>query len=575
MTSLTEATPDIQLAISGAGGSGVVSLGQMILAAAGRCGLYGFMRKAFGPQIRGGESAVLIHLAGSPTRSVAACPDALLILDWHNHERFHEEILIGPNTHIYWDRAAGTPPEALAGHPHLSPLPLSDLASSLTADRINVTALAWAGCLLGLPETALSTALQKRSATLPDALLHTLLQGLSAAIAEFQSTTNPLLTLSALPDAPERWLLSGNEAMAYGVLQAGIRFVSAYPITPATDLLEWLAKPLDAAGGHLVQAEDELSAINMAIGASFAGVPSFTATSGPGLSLMVESMGLAIASETPLVIVNVQRGGPSTGIPTKSEQADLNLAVFGVHGDAPHVVIATLSVEDAIATGAWAVHCAESYQTLVIVLSDQYLGHSLTVIDPPAQQIAPAQRLTAVANQESYQRYLALANGISPMATPGTPGCLYTADGLSHTESGLPSASGEDHQQQLKKRREKLYPVAQSDYWAEVRGSGLTAILAWGSVGGIALQAWHHSAAVQNCRIIALRLLSPFPREQLSQALRGIERLLVVEQNEGGQLYHLLLSQLDISATTTSVARPGPRPFCIADFDALLTENPA
>ena len=173
------------------------------------------------------------------------------------------------------------------------------------------------------------------------------------------------------PRDDARWNISGNEAAGLGAVRGGIRFVAAYPITPATEILEWLAPNLEKVGGVLVQAEDELASINMIIGGSFGGMPSMTATSGPGLALMMEAIGLAVASETPIVVINVMRGGPSTGIPTKSEQSDLNIALYGLHGDAPHIVTAAHCIADCQFTTQWSVHLAEQLQVPVIVLTDQ------------------------------------------------------------------------------------------------------------------------------------------------------------------------------------------------------------
>ncbi len=171
-----------------------------------------------------------------------------------------------------------------------------------------------------------------------------------------------------------------------------MRFVAAYPITPASEILEWLAPRLEQVGGSLLQAEDELASVNMIIGASFGGVPALTATSGPGLSLMMEGLGLAVASETPVTVVNVMRGGPSTGIPTKSEQADLNIALYGLHGDAPHLVLAPLDIGDCVFTTQWAVQLAEHLQTVAIVLSDQFLGQSRTISATPPSRELPLAR---------------------------------------------------------------------------------------------------------------------------------------------------------------------------------------
>jgi 2-oxoglutarate/2-oxoacid ferredoxin oxidoreductase subunit alpha len=174
--------------------------------------------------------------------------------------------------------------------------------------------------------------------------------------------------------AGPRWIITGNQAVSVGALRAGVRFVGCYPITPATELVEWMAPELQKLGGQLVLAEDELAAVNMAMGASFGGVPAMTVTSGPGLSLMIETIGLGVATEVPLLIVDVMRGGPSTGIPSKTEQSDLNIAIYGGHCDAPRVVVAPMSIADCTTSAEWAVYLAEALQTPAILLSDQALG---------------------------------------------------------------------------------------------------------------------------------------------------------------------------------------------------------
>lgn len=204
-------------------------------------------------------------------------------------------------------------------------------------------------------------------------------------------------------DDASRWAISGNQATSLGALRGGVRFVAAYPITPATEILESLAPALDEVGGVLVQVEDELAAVNQIIVLPYGGVPALTATSGPGFSLMTESLGLAVASETPIV-VDVMRGGPSTGIPAKSEQSDLNIALHGLHGDAPHLVLAPNSVSDCLFTTQWAVHLAESLQTVAIVLSDQALGQARAIIDRPADWAFPTRRLTATTAGTRYRR---------------------------------------------------------------------------------------------------------------------------------------------------------------------------
>jgi 2-oxoglutarate ferredoxin oxidoreductase subunit alpha len=355
-----------------------------------------------------------------------------------------------------------------------------------------------------------------------------------------------------------RWLITGNEAAGYGALRGGVRFVAAYPITPATELLEWLSPALAKVGGTLVQAEDELASINMALGASFGGVPALTATSGPGLSLMIESLGLGVAAEVPLVVVDVMRTGPSTGIATKSEQADLDIALHGLHGDAPHIVVAPNSIADCVAATEWAVGLAESLQVPAIVLSDQYFGQARAVVDIPPKGNHRAERLKA-ANGTPYKRYAITPSGISPMAIPGTAGTEYTADGLEHNERGLPSAQAGDHLAQMEKRARKIAQLDPGEAWASIEGEGETAVLTFGSCTGPAREA----LAREGCRakLISVRLLSPAQPERLKQALQGVKRVLVVEQNHSGQFLRHLRSEYELPADVRSLRRPGPLPF--------------
>ncbi|NOZ43207.1 MAG: 2-oxoglutarate synthase, partial [Alphaproteobacteria bacterium] len=396
----------------------------------------------------------------------------------------------------------------------------------------------------------------------------------AAVHAGFEAATAVTSPVKVAPSegGVKRWLISGNQATGFGALRGGIRFVAAYPITPATEILEWMSPNLPKVGGTLVQAEDELASINMAIGASFGGKPSLTATSGPGLSLMMEGIGLAVASETPVVVIDVMRGGPSTGIPTKSEQTDLNIAVYGLHGDAPHIVTAPTSVEDCIFTAQWSVHLAESLQTAAIVLSDQFMGQASAVIDPPANVAFIAQRLVEHEPQEEYRRYAVTASGISPMTLPGTPGGQYTADGLEHNPKGLPSTMMEDHRDQLDKRDRKLTDFDYGDHWADIDGDADSelVVLTWGSTTNAVREGIDRLGQQGfSCRLVAMRLLSPALPKLFDQALKGAKRILVVEQSHSQQFYKMLRANYDLPGEVKSFSRAGPliiRPGEIVDI---------
>ena len=382
----------------------------------------------------------------------------------------------------------------------------------------------------------------------------------------------PTLPPGSAPDG-RRWLISGNEAAGYGAIRGGVRFVAAYPITPATELLEWMAPALAKVGGALLQAEDELASVNMIIGASYGGVPSLTATAGPGLALMTEGIGLACSAEVPIVVVDVMRGGPSTGIPAKSEQSDLSFAVSGLHGDAPRLVLAPTSIADCLATTQWAVQLAEALQAPAIVLSDQFMGQSRAIIDRPADVDFVGRRLTAAANSADYKRYRNTESGVSPMAIPGTPGVVYTADGLEHTEAGIPSSQPKDHLTQLDKRERKLIQYDYGRFWADIEGDGAAAVITFGSSTAAVREAVARAARIGiDVRLIALRLLAPTQPEKLAAALESVERVLVVEQNHGAQLYRYLRAMYDLPGKPASFHRPGPLPLRPGELTTAIIE---
>jgi 2-oxoglutarate ferredoxin oxidoreductase subunit alpha len=569
---------DISLAITGSGGAGAITAGELLLSLAGNNGCFGMMRRSFGPQIRGGEAAALVRISHCPVECMNDAFDLLLALDWLNAERFADEIALHADSLIIADPAAGEVPAVIRElGVEIIPVPMKALAKEIPAGRPNMVALGLLSHWLGIcPDEA---------GRLIDHVFHDKGEEIvSGSRLAFEAGFNEPLIVEARQARPRpergvpafdgsRWDMSGNEGCGIGALRGGIRFAAAYPITPASDLLEWLAPRLEQLGGSLLQAEDELASINMVIGASFGGVPALTATSGPGLALMLEGMGLAVASETPAVVVNVMRGGPSTGVPTKSEQADLNMALYGLHGDAPHLVLGALDHADCILTTEWAVRLAEALQTVAVVLSDQNLAQSRVLIPEPQYElpVIPSRLLAEPA--EKYQRYALAPDGVSPMAIPGTPGCSYVADGLEHDERGKPSTAAADHLEQLDKRLRKLTDFDFGDTWADIRGEGETAILTWGSTAAAVREAAERlSASGQSVRVVALRLLLPASPEKLAAALRGVKRVLVVEQSHGRQFLHYLRAFYDLTAATRTLARPGPLPITPGEIVTQITD---
>jgi 2-oxoglutarate ferredoxin oxidoreductase subunit alpha len=361
----------------------------------------------------------LVRLADHPIEGLPDRLDLLIGIDWLNAQRFGAEIEVGPQSLVIGDSHGGEPPKGVAAAgARVVSIPMKEMAKAIPDGRPNMIALGIAGKLLGLGEHEFSALIEKRLNEKGQASIDASRASLKAGYDAARDLDLGLRLAPPKPESAKKWLVSGNEAAALGAIRGGIRFAAAYPITPATEILEWLAPNLTKVGGVLLQAEDELAAINMIIGASYGGTPSLTATSGPGLSLMIEALGLATAAEIPVVVIDVMRGGPSTGIPTKSEQADLNIAVYGCHGDAPHLVLAPQSVSDCLFATQWAAYLAETLQTPAIVLSDQFVGQTLAIVERPADVAFIGQRFKAtdVTIAGEYKRYALAANGVSPMA---------------------------------------------------------------------------------------------------------------------------------------------------------------
>ena len=554
----------VSLAIAGSGGAGALTAGTIVLECAGKVGWYGMLNRAVGPQIRGGEAAALLRLANHPVDCMTAEYDLLVCLDWKNVERFAAGMPVRDGGTIIADPALGEVPQIVARPgTEVAMVPIKELAASIEGGRENMVAAGLVAQLTGLSDEAVSATIAHKIGAKGEAAVASSLAAARAGMraARDLGLGERLEIGAAYQKDQGRWMITGNEALGLGALRGGVRFAAGYPITPATDVLEWLASALHEVGGSLVQAEDELASANMIIGASFGGRPALTATSGPGLALMTEALGLAVAAEVPLVVVDVMRCGPSTGIATKSEQSDLNIALNGLHGDAPHVVVAPISVADCLYTAQWSVYLAEAMQTPVIVLSDQAMGQARVAMKRPVHLSFVGQRKTFAGNSETpYLRYALTADGVSAMAIPGTSGGQYTADGLTHAESGTPSTSASDQQAQMDKRRRKVEAFDYGVHWGETFGEGDTVILTWGSLTAAAREAQRRLAGEGIAvKVVAPRLLAPFPREGLGKALAGATRILVVEQSHGGQFHGWLRAQTDLPGETRQLHRPGPR----------------
>jgi len=335
-------------------------------------------------------------------------------------------------------------------------------------------------------------------------------------------------------------VMAGNQAMAYGLIAAGVRFGAAYPITPSSQIMEILRAELPKYGGMFLQAEDEIAAVCAAIGAGYGGRVAVTSTSGPGLSLKTEAIGWAVMAEIPLVVIDVQRGGPSTGLPTKMEQSDLNIAIFGGHGDCPRIVIAPRDVEDAFYSSIEAVDLARHYSSPVIILSDQAIGFRVEAFEEPdLKAIVREMPIDFTPRGADFKPYEDTPEGIPHHAPPGAPianNNYPILTGLEHNEAGHPGEDPKFHTVMTAKRRRKLQKLAEKLPTPEVFGpaEGDTLLVSWGSSYGPAREAAEKSiAAGEPLSALCIRYLNPLP-PGLDKIFDRFKRILVVENNDSG-----------------------------------------
>ena len=344
-------------------------------------------------------------------------------------------------------------------------------------------------------------------------------------------------------------MLNGNAAVARGCLDAGIDTFFGYPITPATTIMEKLAAEMPKRGKRLLQTEDEIAAIATTIGAGYTGARAATATSGPGLALMSEMLGLGVMAEVPSVVFVSQRGGPATGIPTKTEQADLNIALHGGHGDAPRIVIAPTNVDGCYRCAGKAFEMAERYQTPVIVLLDLYLSNRYETVALPAKSPFEVDSDKPLAKQDlgaGYKRFAYTDDHVSPRALPGMAGGMHVVTGLEHNELGRVNEQPDVHEAMSRKRHEKLKAALNHpDFTVYKRfgdeGQVDVGILGWGSSFGECLEAMFLARREGiRCAAFKVVMLSPFPIEAVTAFMADCGAVLVPELNYQGQFAQLV-----------------------------------
>jgi 2-oxoglutarate ferredoxin oxidoreductase subunit alpha len=576
---------DLIIGIAGAGGDGVVSAGESLITAAALEGYHGIMTKSFGSQIRGGEASCRLRLATQRVLNPNGSLDVAVALNWDDFRRFGGELPVQASTIVIYESNTGVFPDKLPLE-GIKPamvfsVPITDMAqkNAGTEKAKNIVVTGLLAGWFGIGRESMLAGIRKKFGKKGLAVVEGNVRAFQAGLefAEAHPLSSDRRLQAPIAGRSAKLLTDGNDMCAAAAIFAGCTFFSGYPITPSTEIMQFLDREIWKYGGTVLQAEDEIAGLGAVVGASFAGKKAMTATSGPGMSLKTELLGLASIAELPLVCVNVQRGGPSTGMPTKAEQADLFQAVFSAHGDCLRPILAPTSVGEMFGITIEAFNLAEYYQTPVVILSDQEIAQRKETVDPidtSKFQLVERRRPTE-AELTNYARFKLTESGISPISHPGLPGGNYLAAGIEHNELGRPTANGEMHARMNEKRFRKFNPLKNRRDLFIVEGDpdAPIGLVSWGSVAGVAQEALRLALAQGlEVKLLIPKLLYPVVEPVYQDFFASVRRGLFIEQSFQAQLYRLVRMYVDIPSAIKPLAKSGSNPILPSEVLERLRE---
>ncbi|TVQ97142.1 MAG: 2-oxoacid:acceptor oxidoreductase subunit alpha [Desulfovibrionales bacterium] len=560
--------------IAGEAGQGLITIGMLLAKALARTGYEIFVTQSYESRIRGGHNTLAIRTGTGPLRSTIREVDMLIALNRESIGLHQDEL--AENALVLFDAEHDSGLPEGSDQPRILQIPFADLAPKKVFQ--NIVAMGVATKLLGLPETVVTDLVRETFAAKKAELVEQNLEVLRSAM---DWATDQSVPGSALPSEPpgstSRMVLDGNQAVALGALAAGIRFCAFYPMTPATGVALNLISAADRMGLVVEQAEDEIAAVNMALGASFAGAPSIVPTSGGGFALMTEGVSLAGMTETPIVLVLGQRPGPATGLPTRTEQGDLNLALYAGHGEFPRAILAPGSIEECFQLTHVAVNLAERFQSPVIVMTDQFLADTMQAV--PAFDLnrltEPARAGLTCDTPETYRRYAFTESGISPRLLPGTGEHLVVLDSDEHTEDGHITEDLTVRVKMVDKRLAKGRNLREAVLAPTYIGDELSDLLliCWGSSLGPAEEAVELLRKEgKNAGLLHFRQVWPLRSDQFMERLENAKETICVEGNAGAQFAGLLRKEVGFSVSR-SILRYDGSPFSAQDILRELSDG--
>ena len=559
--------------MGGQQGQGVESCGEILGRVLAQEGYSLFSQRLFASRIKGGHTTIALRIATKEVATIGEHVDCLVALDQETIDLHGKEVPEGGV--IIADDAFHPKFEAHSGRIMLA-LPITELAKKYGSLQMkNIAALGMSAGVLGFPENPFYGFIADRFTKKGEEIItknkEIFKEGYDTAIAAMHGVE---LGHLATPPKKDQLYLLGNEAAALGAISAGSRFMASYPITPASEIMEYMIKVVHKIHGTVVQTEDELSSCMMAMGAGYAGVRAFTATSGPGLSLMAESISMAAMAEIPVVIIDVMRAGPSTGMATKVEQSDIRYAIASGHGDAEKIVLAASSIEDCYYITQEAFNLAEEFQTPVIVLSDLQFGmckQSVPAFDLNRVGINRGKLLTDglpeldTKKKAYFHRFEDSEDGISPRTIPGVKNGMFLSTGLEHNVFGKPAEGQADRVMEMEKRHRKFaaVPTAMKPFYVTHEDTDTDLLLVGITSTNGALEEAVEELEAEGKKVnhLQLRLLSPFPTEALRPYIEGAKKVLIVEEDLTAQLRELFAIHFDCHDKLLSLLQYDGTPF--------------
>jgi 2-oxoglutarate ferredoxin oxidoreductase subunit alpha len=536
--------------VGGQQGEGIESTGEIFAIALNRLGYYLYGYRHFSSRIKGGHTNNKIRVSTTEVRSISDDLDILVAFDQETIDVNYKEL--HSNGVILAD-AKFNPKKPEDTEAALYAVPFTEIATELgTSLMKNMVAIGATSAVLDLDIQVFEVVVREIFGKKGDQVVAKNMDAIKTGFDKMKENLEAGIQTMQLEkaDGKKRMFMIGNDAIALGAIAGGCRFMAAYPITPASEIMEYLIKKLPALGGTVIQTEDEIAACTMSIGANYAGVRTITASAGPGLSLKMEAIGLSGITETPLVIVDTQRGGPSTGLPTKQEQSDLMAMIYGTHGEIPKIVMAPSTVEEAFYDTAEAFNLAEEYQCPVIILSDLQLSLGKQTVEPLSYDKVEIRRgklvseeIPANENNAYFKRYEVTEDGISPRVIPGMKNGIHHVTGVEHDEMGKPSESAPNRIAQMDKRFRKIENIRfDTPVYKNVKHEDADVLfVGFNSTRGVIEEAMtrleNDGLKVNHAHI---RLIHPFPTDEVLPLVRSAKKVVVVENNATGQLANIM-----------------------------------